>query len=79
MDGIYLRCDGTLTVDVNGYPTCDSWSSITTSQILGDALQQHKLSADDFAQLGSLTVVILLAAFGVKMVVRQFLTNSHGD
>lgn len=74
---MYLRCDGVLTVDVNGYPTCDNWVTVTTAELLGDAIQSHQLSAEDFGLLAGGTVAIMLTAFGVRIVLKTLFGGSR--
>jgi len=76
---MYLRCDGILEIDVNGYAKCDNFVSVSTSELLGDALQSHKLSEADYYELGTLTTVILLGAFGVKMVLQVILDRMNPE
>lgn len=70
---MYLRCDGNLVVDASGYPACDNWVSVTTNELLGAALQAHKLSASDFGELAALTITIMLAAFGARQILKLIL------
>ena len=73
---MYLRCDGTLTVDVNGYPTCDNWATVTTDELLGTAIQSRQLSVEDFGMIGAGTVAIMVTAFAVRLILKTLVGGS---
>lgn len=82
----YLRCDGTLTVDAFGVPTCDQWTVISQDELLSlapvtqlvellNALvvtpSQGEIAAAFFAAF-SLPLIFFLSAWGLQQVVGFF-------
>lgn len=74
----YLRCDGTVTVNGDNTVACDSWLAVTEDDLLANLTQNNHLNSDDFSLLAGLTLVILMAAFGVRMVLKHIILNSSG-
>lgn len=70
---MYVRCDGTLTQGGSGEIQCSQpWVSLTPEQVLADIQSTQLLDASDYQTLFGGAVLLLVLAFGIKMVRRIF-------
>ena len=59
---MYLRCDGTLTTDVNGVISCTDWVAVTETELLDTVVQQYQLTESQYDELMGWTYLIMIAA-----------------
>lgn len=73
---IYLACDGEVVITQEGSPTCTNWVPVTHEELLNQALSNHLLSSDDFKILSASILAIMIAAMGLRLLLK---TLSIGD
>ena len=65
---MYLFCDGTLSVDINGSPQCDTWVPVTEVELLNRVWISKTMTSEDFFILSAEIITLFIFAFGVKMI-----------
>ncbi|MFO1390465.1 hypothetical protein [Cellvibrio sp.] len=65
----FLRCEGEILI-VDGQPSCSAWQSVTEEELLNQALANHLLSRDDFNQLSAWILAIMIAAMGLRLILK---------
>ncbi len=75
----FIACDGDLVqakagpTNVSGVLSCtSSWTVVTEEELLNQALSNHLLSRDDFNTLSAWILAIMVAAMGLRMVLKTF-------
>lgn len=69
---IYLACDGEVVITPDGVPSCSNWVVKTEEELLNQALSNHLLSRDDFNTLSAWILAIMVAAMGLRFVLKTF-------
>lgn len=65
---MFLRCDGTITMDSMNRPSCTNWVAVTEQELLMDSLAAHRLSQADYELLAGWTIAMLATAFTVRLI-----------
>ena len=67
---VILGCDGDITQDQVGNPTCTGdWLSVSASEL---ATHANTMTSEDFATVAGFFVLWFVLAFGVKTIRRIF-------
>jgi hypothetical protein len=75
---MYLRCDGTFSVDSSGAPLCSDWISLTSEQLLADLpatsldiLVNSQLVQADYLIIISAIALFYATCWGFNILGRQ--------
>lgn len=67
---MYLRCDGTLSVDTDNKPVCDNWVAVSDTELLGAVVQQYQMSQADYLELSGFILLIFAVAYGIRSTIQ---------